>query len=79
MLLYPAAMSDPDLNPNFRRMWFERPPPKRTRPALPGSSNRAQTVVKQPQNKSPLAPRKMPFGDEHRHSVRVTASRAPGA
>jgi hypothetical protein len=32
-LYYPAELSDPELNPQFRRRWSERPPPKRARPA----------------------------------------------
>jgi hypothetical protein len=39
-----AAQSDPDMNPHFRRRWADLPPQKRKRPALAGTSNRADFI-----------------------------------
>lgn len=48
MLLYPAAMSDPDRNPNFRRLWTEPIlSPKRKRRAEGGSDTPLHEHVEQ--------------------------------
>jgi hypothetical protein len=55
MRAYLAAMADPDRNPNFRRRWAERPPPKRERPRLEnGNGASAAHNIKLNQQHRPL-------------------------
>jgi hypothetical protein len=50
MPLYPAAMSDPDRNPNFRRLWTEPIRPlKRKGRAEGGSTYRHPSPKREPQ------------------------------